>query len=329
MMRQQKQVIPGLLLVLTLLSMSCTTPSANPPDATVSYLDGTIPPCTPIEESGQDPCPPGIPPQVDVVSNSGAPPLWPSYPEYMPTFTELLHGYRGLPVHIVVRGVAQPGTTRCELYSAEKVPNFFNPSDFEVGMARGLRHYHCFTEISVRQYIVGEGPPTLTVAMHREVLRTWNLDDYESIEEYALLQLKDPQKRTTAAYEGKELVLFLRPSIAIAVETWICSDSSFKLWSVQRNNGGEVRAVARGYPLAQTAEQRRLLDLPLTELVRQVKEAANARAAHISTGEQIGDQEPVPLIVTDANRLRDYYRAVGAAYDGKGATVLPPPPPAE
>ena len=334
-MRRQQQVIPRLLLALTLLTMSCNTQSENPPETTVSYLNKTIPPCTPIDGSEQDPCPPGAPPQVEVISNNGAPPLWPSYPDFMPTFTELLHDYRGLPVHIVVRGVAQPGTTRCELYSAEKVPNFFDLSGFDVAMALGLRHYHCFTDISVREYVVGEGPPTLTVGMHRERLRTWNLDDYDGIEEYAVLQLKDPRARTAAAYEGKELVLFLEPSISTAVETWIASDSSFTLWFAQRNNVENVRAVARGYPLAQTADQRRLLDLPLTDLVLQVTEAAKARAAHINAGGQIGDEQPVPLIVTDANRLRDYYSAVGAVYrlrdyyiavDGKGATVLPPPP---
>ena len=31
--------------------------------------------------------------------------------------------------------------------------------------------------------------------------------------------------------------------------------------------------------------------------------------------------------MTDANKLRDFYGAVGAVYDGTGATVLPPPPP--
>lgn len=173
-MRQQKRVVPALLLLLTLLTMSCTTPSADQPEPTVSYLDETVPPCTPIDGRGQDPCPPGAPPQVDVVSVAGSPPLRPSYPEFMPTFTELLHD--GLPAHIVVRGVAQPGTARCELYSAEKVPNFLDPSDFDVALALGLRHYHCFTDISIKEYIVGKGPPTLTVAMHREVLRTWNLE---------------------------------------------------------------------------------------------------------------------------------------------------------
>ena len=224
-------------------------------EVSVSYLEETVPPCVPVTGSYQDPCLLETPASVEVVSVSSAPPLWPFYPEEIPTFTEMLLGKYvsgAATIHIVVRGIAQADTTRCEAYSSETAPSYFNATDFDNGLARGLYHYHCFMDITVHEYIVGEGPPTLTVAMHREVFRRWDLEDWSGLDEFAINRLKNPRSRTAKAYGGKELVLFLRPSISIAIETWVTSSSSFGLWFVQRNESGEIRAAARGLPLARS-----------------------------------------------------------------------------
>ena len=65
--------------------------------------------------------------------------------------------------------------------------------------------------------------------------------------------------------------------------------------------------------------------MPLSELIPLIKEAAEERTA--ITGGRIGVHSSLPLLVTDANKLQDYYGAVGAVYEGEGATVLPPPAP--
>ena len=43
----------------------------------------------------------------------------------------------------------------------------------------------------------------------------------------------------------------------------------------------------------------------------------------------LGDSQPLPVLITDANRLRNFYVEVGATYAGDDATtVLPPQKPA-
>ena len=67
------------------------------------------------------------------------------------------------------------------------------------------------------------------------------------------------------------------------------------------------------------------MDIPLSELEREVRKAAKERDA--LTGGRIGVDPSLPMLVTDANKLQDFYKAAGAVYEGDRATVLPPPVP--
>ena len=60
----------------------------------------------------------------------------------------------------------------------------------------------------------------------------------------------------------------------------------------------------------------------LDDLVREVKQAHQNRLA--ITGGRIADNPSLPLLVSDANKLQDYYGAVSAVYEGDSATILPP-----
>lgn len=84
----------------------------------------------------------------------------------------------------------------------------------------------------------------------------------------------------------------------------------------------EVRVVAQAILWAVNDEQRNKRNIPLSQLVRQVKKAAERRTA--ATGGRIGVDATLPMLVTDANRLRNYYEAVGAVYEGGEDTVVPP-----
>ena len=139
--------------------------------------------------------------------------------------------------------------------------------------------------------------------------------------------LDDPQSRVATAYEGKELVLFLGTSTTIAVESFEVGPQA-GLWFVQKD-GDEIRSVAQDIEYARTEEQRSRLDLPLNDLIEQVKIADTERTT--LTDGRIGVAPyDLPALVTDANHLRDYYVSVGAVYDGsEEATVLPTPVPGE
>ena len=279
----------------------------------VSYLDRIIPPCT-VQFGNQDPCSNKLLARVEMLSVNAAPPY---LPNEIPTFEQLLirEGYdaRYTP-HIVVRGVVVPDTTRCAAY-------LFIPAKYMRKDTNGLYHYYCFADLAISEYMVGSGPPILTVSIHRENLWGIDVNNLESIKE-ATQHLDDPRARTANAYEGRELVLFLDLPFTIAVESWNAG-WNFIVWSVQRNESNEIRAIAEDIRHARTDEQRARLNIPLAELTRKVKEA-DAKRMTITEG-RIGIDKDLPMLVTDANFLQDFYISEGAVYDdSEEATLLPP-----
>ena len=200
-------------------------------------------------------------------------------------------------------------------------------------------HYYCFIDITVQEYIVGAGPPELTVAMHREVMwieeednpdifdQNWNILETETakmlIEEYS----EHAQIRTSEAYEGKEMILFLANTLSIAVESWETLSYGLYIWFVQKTDDG-IRAVAQEIDYAQTDEQRAELNRPLDEIIQDIKRAHQNKI--VLTEGRIGTAPTLPMMVVDANKLRDYYKTIGAVYNtGEADTKLPPPVPGE
>ncbi len=286
----------------------------------VSYLQEVVSPCLPVDRSGQDPCQ-GSPVLLTGASSSSS---W--LLDELPAFDDIMLGNlvgRYVPAvvpHIVIRGLVQPDTTRCELYWVEAFAYRNLPP---AGYA-----YFCFAEVSVHEYIIGEGPAQITVAMHREpiFLTPQQAADWSNIREWMVPGvLGDPGLRTAAAYEGKEMVLFLRIPIAAGLESWALSGWWGNTWFLQRNEEGEIRALEQDYNVARTDKLRSQLDLPLSELVERIKKAAENRA--VVTEGRIGLDSALPMLVTDANRLQNFYVSAGAVYEGDDAPVLPPPVP--
>ena len=239
--------------------------------------------------------------------------------------------YTTLLPHIVVRGTVQPGTSRCKDYRMK-------PQDYVRQYSFGAEivvHVHCFADVRINEYLVGEGPPKLTVSLHRQGLLLPTEDGYRDNfiaihggeEQWVDNAFEFPAQRTAAAYEGKELVLFLRIPATVAVEAW-STELLLAVWFVQRSGDDPPRAVSRDIRLAFTAEQRAGLDMPLAELERQVRAASANRIAF--TGGRIGKASELPMLVTDANDLRTYYEdpSVGVSYE-TDAPALPPPAPGE
>ena len=134
--------------------------------------------------------------------------------------------------------------------------------------------------------------------------------------------------------------MFLRPSITVTVEAWSATGALSLWWlqrtptegagqaegtgSVEASAAREIRAVTKYADYVKTDEQRRKGNRALSEFVQQIKREAASRATR--TGGRIGVDADLPQLVTDAGRLRDFYVAAGAVYDGDDRTTVMPPP---
>lgn len=286
----------------------------------VSYLDGVIPPCVRVDGSAANPCAPSSLSGPEILAVAGSFPFWTF--DGLPSFTEILLDRELVTaaVHLIVRGVPQIGTTRCDLHPI-KVANYEEPFPYY------FHHYNCFIDVTIKEYIVGTGPAELTVIMHGEPLAGVSLDSWPAVKDEILESLDDPRARTANAYEGKEVILMLRTPDTIAIEAFEAGSIAANIWFVQRTKN-EIRAIANDYRWANTEQERSRLNQPLDMLTTQLKQAATERNA-ITEG-RIGIDPALPLLVTDANFLQDYYISVGAVYDSTyHATVLPPPVPGE
>lgn len=293
-----------------------------------TYLTESVPPCV-ATESEPDPCPVDLPTSRNVgVASIGA-------PSEIPTFTDRLI-YDPLEdgvisVHIVMRGTVKTGTTRCEIYRF-KLPNDMAEYFQRVGglplegqYIVGSYHYTCFADVVVKEYLVGEGPPTIPVILEFQVLSEGDFDDQGNIKEKYLDFYGDPQAEALT-YEGREIIFFLGPPPSITVEAWVPLGGD-NMWFLQQTEQG-IRAIAQDIWRTTREEIRNKLNLPLDEMIADVKQAAINRET--ITGGRLGLDPDLPMLITDAHNLRDYYISVGAVYDDtENATVLPPPVPGE
>lgn len=158
----------------------------------------------------------------------------------------------------------------------------------------------------------------MPVIMYRSNLRLY-VDDEGNLTQEGILILDRKEENTKLKYEGREMILFLGIPISLGVEAW----GTLGRWFVQQNDG--IRAVSQSIWFAINDEIRSKLDLPLDEMVEKIKRASRGRIW--LTAGRIGRDPGLPMLVTDAYELRDFYTSVGAVYEGEGATVLPPPSP--
>ena len=291
-----------------------------------TYFTEVVPPCLPTE-SEPDPCPVDLP----APQNSGSA-LLGSLSE-VPTFTDrLLYDPLDdgvISVHIVMRGIVKTDTTRCEIYRF-KLPDHRADHHQKIGglpldgqYIIGRYRYTCFADIDVKEWIVGEGPPTMTVITTFQRLSESNFDDQGKIEDTYLDFYGDPEEKALA-YEGREIIFFLGPPPSITAEAWVALGGG-NMWFLQQTGQG-IRAISRSIRRAYTDEMRSKLNLPLDEMIAEIKQAAINRET--ITGGQIGLGPDMPILITDAHNLRDYYTSVGAVYDDtENTTFLPPPHP--
>ncbi len=289
----------------------------------VSYLEEPIPPCTPINPDGPDPCKSErSPPTRESSSNSSYIAL---LPDVLPTISEMINELHPIMTpHIVVRATGLPDTTRCDGLYPVQTANF-EPED----RSNEFRfHYYCFTDFRINEYIIGSGPPILTIEIAAGNVSLANPNEVETIDEQWMKETFDlPDPESASEWERKELVMMLGVSRIFSVETWTPRGYYYSMWQITRENN-ELRAISTAMEdWARTPEHRQQMNRPLDELIQEIKQAIETRATQ--TGGRIGMDLSLPLLITDANNLQDFYQAVGAVYEGDDATVLPPPVPGQ
>ena len=286
-----------------------------------SYLKEIVPPCTPLNQDRPNPCEFGPSPLTD---NSGSQQSA-MLPDVLPTISEMINElHPAMTPHIVVRATGLPDTTRCDGLYPARITNF-EPED---SWLSNIFHYYCFTDFKINEYIIGDGPPNLTIQLKAGSVSLADPDNMETVDEQWVKETFDlPDPESSSEYEGKELIIILGMSGNISVETWSPQGFYYSMWYITRENN-ELRAISAAMNRwARTPEHRQQMNRPLDELIREIKQAIETRT--VQTGGRIGMDPSLPMLITDANNLQEFYKTVGAVYEGEDATVLPPPVPGQ
>ena len=313
--------------------------------AVPEYLMREIAPCAPIEGSIVDPCEPDVrvttAAGASIGSSGGRQPNAPS------NVRRFLDGGSIISIsHVVLRGTYIPNTARC----ASGIP-YHVPSHEEPGLFQYTVLMQCFADIRVNAYILGSGPPELTVVVdfhhyweeaYASVTPGQQLIGEDLIDEITFLTelgfergYSSIQSRLggSVGIYGREVILFVGPSHNHSVEAW----QIIATWDVQRQEDGTVIAVhpAREYWKRARPDEyqthRAALEMELPTFTQAVADAQTARIAEnngrIAPASIESRREGVelPMLTTDANRLSQYYTDTGAYDHPDGPPTQPPP----
>ncbi|MCY4475188.1 MAG: hypothetical protein OXC83_07105 [Chloroflexi bacterium] len=215
-------------------------------DPSVSYLEATVEPCSPVEGSSIDPCERRDwsynwvvqfqhPDLVKFTHVTGQGRKTPYYPP--PTLREEMRlsfqpitgqkhrlGDDQIP-HFFARGVFRPGSTRCALHES----NLTFGSD---GITTLSRELGCYADFEVREYLVGRGPELLTLHPPVFILHTPQDPDFYKTGE----RLGDLASHVGETWEGSEFVVVVGLNYNNAVEVWRVNG----VGDVQRREDGEI-----------------------------------------------------------------------------------------
>ena len=318
------RVAPFLAMLITLLLLAaCDTGTSSMPTPGPEYLTEEIPPCVPVPGSSVDPCEPGALP----LPGGGL-----GYAGYEP------HGLRQFMeltsvhvAHLVLRGAYLPGTVRCK---DNRVRFRYPPYAASTGLA-GFTHavsINCYADVRVNAYVLGSGPPTLTVLVYdrfygfdgtqeeKELMDEWRGDL-----ERALITggdgIRHYEEIPEGGIEGREMMIFVGPTNDVSAEAW----EAFFTWDVQRREDGTAIAV---HPHRDTWRDDESylsrLEMEMPAFTQAVAAANQERITEF--GGRTAADEGYPMLVTDANSLSQFFTDIGAYNHPDGPPLQPPPP---
>ena len=200
----------------------------------------------------------------------------------------------------------------------------------------GIGTIKCYADVRVNEYIVGSGPSVMTVIAYVFFYLNYYESNYstlpadkenESEQQYIeRLRLFHLQRLAGGEdnIEGREAMLFLGPSFDIAVEAW----EVMRQWRLEQGDDGTVVAVHpqrddwRDFRPTEYEARRLQLEMELPAFEQAVTSAHEARVA--ANGGRTRPEAGYPMLVTDANQLRSYFREVGAYDDPDDPPAWPP-----
>ncbi len=317
-----------------------TQTSAPAPTLTsvLSNLTEEISPCSPIPGSSVDPCEPDVKIQTNVLVKSGGIFEYDT-PQTVRAFLD--GGSIGSVIHLVARVTYIPDTARCTAGNPFRVPSYIEPGYFQHSIL-----FQCFADARVNSYILGTGPTRLTVQV--SFLHYWEgyyaraaaeegMTEQELIEEFLgafVVILEEGYGRTGDGIYGREVVLLIGPGSNHATEVW----EVYGTWDVQRQEDDTVivvhphRDAWRGARPDEFQTYRSQLEMGLSAFTQAVTAAHQARVAEY--GGRIAPDDiqskaegvDLPMLVTDANQLSQFYTDTMAYEHPDGPPDQPPPP---
>ncbi len=330
--------------VPTLTPTSVPTPIPTPVPASTaghSYLTEEIPPCTPISGYSVDPCEPDVKIQTRAVGGVGSGGIF-EYDQPQTVRAFLDGGSISFIPHIVLRGTYIPETARCTAGNPYHVPSYQEPGYFQHSIL-----FQCFADVRVNGYILGEGFDRLTVQVsfrhywdgyYASIAASENMTEQEEVEFIramdALVLERGSATGDTEGIYGTEVVLFIGPGSNHATEVW----QVYETWDVQRLEDNTVIVVHPHRDSWRAARPddyqayRSQLEMELPAFTQAVIAANQARITEY--GGRIAPEDiqsraegvNLPMLVTDANELRQYYIDTGAYDHPDGPPSQPPPP---
>ena len=318
-----------LLAALTLTIAACDPSESVGKEATEpGYLTEEIPPCTPAEGSPVDPCEPGV--ELPVIAAGGAASL-PNLGVEPASLRRMLDfdGALTFVSHLVLRGTYLPGTVRCTTGNPFRPPSYLSYEEYDyVDHSFTLK---CYADVRVNAYVLGTGPSNLTVQTF--FYTYWEGDFVQMAADEGTTErelIEDTRQRFetyVGGVAGREVILFIGPPSNISAEVWQLKGA----WDVQRREDSTVIAVHPNRDLWQRLRSeeyqthRSALEMELPAFTQAVTTAHEARVAEY--GGRIGADTSLPMLETDANRLRQAVTAIGAYNHPDGTPSQPPPAP--
>ena len=301
------------------------TPSPAPtPTPAFAYLTEELTPCAPIPGSTVDPCEP----VAASISSGSTMELGPE-PESLRSQIGDDRDAGVFVAHLVVRGAYVPGTVRCVVSGGPLgIPSYYG-AEREIELFP-FNSVNCYADVRVSAYVLGSGPPTVTVLAQRYPY--WISDTLEFVAslrtsiEAALIEGGHHLGGEVPAggIMGREHILFLGGEYDLSVEAWEVIDT----WDVQQDE--TVIAVHpdrdrwRQFRPDEYTTHRSSLEMELPAFTQALTAAHQARLTEY--GGRTGPDTRLPMLVTDANLIRQYYTAIGAYTHPYGPPVQPPPP---